>query len=193
MIQSEKNKYIEGMKPLAQLEFAIQKANLDRVKSIFKDENLASQIDLSQSSGPLSLACTYGHLDIVQHLMTSKDITKYTDINSSNFLGFEMACMNGWIDIVKYLTSSPELTTHIEFETIQDIGFITCLRNNQIDIIKHFIFDLNLKKDRNISNYLQQSYNDDVDKMFRIKELHLKLENEINSDKVVSKNQKLKI
>jgi hypothetical protein len=70
MLPSEKNKYIGKLKPIAQLEFAIQKADLELVRSIFKNPNLSIEIDLSQSSGPLSLACTYGHLDIVQYLMS---------------------------------------------------------------------------------------------------------------------------
>jgi hypothetical protein len=189
MLPSEKNKYIGKLKPIAQLEFAIQKADLELVRSIFKNPNLSIEIDLSQSSGPLSLASTYGHLDIVQYLMTSKDINKYTDINSRNFLGFEMACMNGWLEIVKYLTSSTDLTTHIELETIQEVGFMTCLRNNKIDILKYFIFDLNFQKDKFINNYLRQHPNDEVDKMFKIKHLHSNLKIETNS---ISNNKDIK-
>lgn len=193
MINSKKNNLMVGKKPIAQLEFAIQKADLNLIKNIFSEPLLTKDIDLSQISGPLSLACTYGHLDIVQYLMTLPDIEKHTDINSKNFLGFQMACINGWLEIVKYLTSSPNLKKHIEVETIHDIGFFNCLKNNQVDILRYFVFELNIEKNRTVNFHLRQHPNDEVEKMFAIREIHLQLEKEINSDKVIGSNAKLKI
>lgn len=184
---------IKEKHPIAQLEFAIQKADLKLVKSIFNNKELSKDIDLSKTSGPLSLACAYGQLDIVKYLLTSNDISKNPDINSPNCMGFEMACKNGWLDIVKYLTSSSNLKNCIEIETIEDIGFSSCLESNCIDIIRHFIFDINIKRTEVINIHLQNYPNVEVENMFKIRDNHLKLEQEIIFNKVNSSNNNCKI
>jgi ankyrin repeat protein len=190
MNQSRENTY-KGKNPIAKLELAIQKADLETIKSIFKNKELAKDIDLSKSTGPLTLACAFGHLDIVQYLLTSQDINKYTDIKSPNFLGFQMACNNGFIEVVKYLTSSPNLNQHIEIETIQDIGFLTCLQYNQIEILKHFIFDLNIEKNKVVHLHLHNIPNYEVEKMFKSRELNTELNLALNQYKDIKKKLKI--
>lgn len=193
MIVFEDNSWLIEKKPIAQLEFAIQKADLSLVKSIFQNPDLAKDIDLSKSSGPLSLACTYGYLDIVQYLLTSKDINKYPDINSLNFLGFQMACINGHLNVVKYLTSSPLLTQHIGMESVQDIGFMSALQNHRTDIIKYFIFELNMDKNRIVSSHLHSHPNEEVENMFKIKNLHKNLHLETTNINGIDKFKRNKI
>lgn len=61
------------------------------------------------------LACANGYLDIVQYLLTSKDLKKHSRINEQDKNDCDAlthACKYGHLDVVRYLLTSHELSEH---------------------------------------------------------------------------------
>jgi len=163
------NKFVS---PVKRLEKAIVNHNLGEIEIMFNDISFSEQINLTKNAGPFNLACAYGHLDIVKYLLTSPNVKNPPDIGVKNLLGFELACMNNHSKIIQYLTSSPELKYHVNKDDLEDSHFNLCLKNNKLEVLKHLIFDLNIEKNKNISIYLLQTPNEEVEQMFKIRGLH---------------------
>lgn len=135
--------------------------------------------------------CNSGHLDIVKYLLTSPDLKEHVDIHACNDGGFQWACLNGHLDIVQYLLTSPELKDHVNIHTAKDYGFQWSGINNHFNIIQYLILDMNIKKTKDIQEYLKEYPNEQIENMFKLRDLNKKLEKELVSDKINNKKMKV--
>ena len=127
-------------------------------------------------------ACNEGKLDIVQYLLTDKNLNinskelQSAKINAPapKFYGFIAACEEGHLDIIKYLLTSPELSYYTEINLIEDSFDV-----KSIKVMKYFIFDLDLPKDHNLIQKINFYNQKLIDELFEKRELHKNLESNL--------------
>ena len=97
---------------------------------------------------------------------------------------FVSACSAGDLDVVKYLLESDELKEHADIHAENDFGFILACNNGHLDVIKWLIFDYNIEKTKEISNFLKSNKDDDfvaqVKEMFASRDLKEDLSKSLN-------------
>lgn len=79
-------------------------------------------------------------------------------IKNSNKEGLEefliSACYAGNLEAVKYLLTSPELNIRPDIHMKRDSPFYFSLFQKHLDVIEYLIFELNIEKTQNITDYL---------------------------------------
>jgi ankyrin repeat protein len=133
-----------------------------------------------------NLSCENGHLEIVKYLLTSSEMKEPVDINTENNSAFKNACYNGYLNIVTYLLTSDELKDHVDIHVENDTGFKYACSGGYLEIVKYFIFDMAIEKTEAIIDFLMEKPNEQVEKLFNIRELNNKLDKELSSDNINS-------
>ena len=118
-------------------------------------------------------------------MLTEKQKAKYKKSNKSILNeDFVDACEVGDLDAVKYLLTSDELKEHADIHAENDFGFILACNNGHLDVIKWLIFDYNIEKTKEISNFLKSNKDDDfvaqVKEMFASRDLKEDLSKSLN-------------
>ena len=68
-----------------------------------KDKNKYKTLTQKQLNEVFIDSCAYGHLEIVQYLLTSPDLKEHANIHAQDDLGFRWACEQGYLEVIKYL------------------------------------------------------------------------------------------
>lgn len=175
---------------------ACKEGLLDDVKYLLTSNDIKEKIDINYDNDrALVAACSGGHLEVVKYLLTSPDLKKHADIKGDNYYCLTTACSNCHLHIIKYLLTSPDLKEHADIHVYNDEPFKIVMEENVIEILHYFIFDLNITKTKHIERNLKLYPNDNIEKMFMVRELNKSLNNELDNelDNNEVKNKKIKI
>lgn len=133
----------EESKKIQNKEFAFQcacsKGDMKEVKFLVKK----LKIKKNNLNRGLELATIFGHLDIVQYLLTSNSLKEHADIHYNDDTALLNCCKNGHLILVKYLLESPELkehaNIHVEIADMKEYPFLIAAEYNQDDIVKYLM------------------------------------------------------
>lgn len=114
-----------------------------------------------------------------------KDLPK-EDLNYK----FRIACLHGDLEVIKYLLTSSDLKQQADIHFQRDVGFKYACQNS-LDIVRFFVFDMNIEKTLTIKQYLKKFPNEQVENMFKLRELNQKLEKELDSANI--RNKQIKV
>ena len=112
---------------------ACKRGDLELLKEQWKV--LSNRVLIIKSSG-INLACTFGHLPIVQFL-----VKEGIDINFPDAFGqtpFYFACANGHIELVMYLLERENIDINRSSYNGKTLFYIACERD-QVEVIKYLI------------------------------------------------------
>lgn len=96
--------------------------------------------------------CAKGDLDVVEYLLTSKELITTADIYTSNNYPLKIACEAGRLDIVKYLLTSKDIESHADISADNDMPLYYAVTENHIDIVQYLCESQELLKHSNFSN-----------------------------------------
>ena len=116
-------------------------------------------------------ACMNGHLDMVKYLLTSNNIKEHCDIHSADDRAIVYSFMYEHSDIADYLLKSPNLNEHANIHAQNDLIFKHASEHDSKKILEYLIFDLNIDLNDSIKEYLANNPNEDVERMFKIREM----------------------
>lgn len=139
----------------------------------------------------LETSCTYGYFDVVQYVLTSKELSKHANIFYDDNSPLIQACAGGHLDIVKYLLTSLDLIEHSNLHAKGDQAFKFAAKYKQYDIVKYLIVELNIPKSKEIKDYLISRPDTKIEELFKLRELNKDLEKDLPMND--SKNRKNKI
>lgn len=133
----------EERKKIENKEFAFTAAcsngNLIQVRKYIKSLKI-EKLHLGQG---LELACIFGHIKIVEYLLSSKELKEHAEIDYRKNIAIMKACKHGHLDIVKYLLESPKLkkhaNIHITVSDMEDYPFMLAAEYNQDEIVKYLM------------------------------------------------------
>lgn len=112
----------------------------------------------------LRIACQNGYLEIVKYLLTSRDLTEHANIHVRDDFCLRHACANGHLDIVDYLLTSPEITatgeTHANIHANKDCALKWACESEHLDIVQYLVFERNIPLTTEISEFLNNEFND---------------------------------
>jgi hypothetical protein len=153
--------------------------NIEETEYLLNNKDLTSSENIHYNLDSAFLtACQQGHFEIVKLLCTSPWSKEKININANK--GEAIRKVFG-LDIVKYLLTSPDLKEHINVHIKKDSAFKSALERKDLDVLSFFIFDLDIDKTPYIEKYLQLMPNNEVEKMFAIRDLNRSLNNELES------------
>lgn len=125
---------------------ACQKGDLKSVKNLLTSESTASLIDIhthdlkskygiSIPNLPLKYACQYGHQDIVEYLLTSKELKENARINyPKDNSPLRYAVSGKQEHIIKFLLTSDKLKEHADIRNHSIIS--SAITKNGLPIVK---------------------------------------------------------
>lgn len=162
---------------------ACDKGHLDVIKYLLTSPELKEHANIhAESNEGFNGACAYGHLEVVKYLLTSPDLKNKVQLDKSSAnLALGLATVQGRLEIVKYLIESPELKEYVNIHASKDRNFRNASVQNHLDIVQYFIFDLNFRQSKPIKEHLIAYPNEEVTKMFELRELNKQLGQELNS------------
>jgi hypothetical protein len=118
-------------------------------------------------------------------------------------LTFEVACKAGQLDVVQYILTSPQLQELLEDKNIET-GFIQAFENEKIPVLQYLIFDLNIEPTMKIYESMKgyavsgllfkmdtSTHVNQIQNMFKIRDLNLKLQEELSSNKPNKQKNKI--
>lgn len=167
---------------------ACETGNLDTVKHLLTEElaDIHTRDDLG-----VRIACMKGHLEIVQYLLTSPELTEHANIHALNDTGFYCACAFGETPVIQYLLTSPDLIpyghTPFSLEIIQT-GFMAACEAGAIDVVHYLIVEGDITTTPEITEYLTTPGNrnkvnsDEVFKLLNRKDIYSKLGNDLTKN-----------
>ena len=165
------------------------------------DNTIYKKMNQKELNHELLKACINGKLEVVKYLLASPELKEHADIHYQNNYGWNAliySCQYGRLDIVQYLLTSPELKEHANTHDKDNEGWnalIIACQYGILDIVKYLLIDYNMSIDNETMNWLQGTneekviYNDTL-KMIESRDLHQKLNNTINTDKINNKKVK---
>lgn len=127
-----------------------ENGDLKTVKYLSKHPKIDNANIKNISDNPLETACKYGHLGIVEYLLTSPETKSIYNVNDNNSLCFKNACKYGHLEIVKYLLTSPDLKEHSNINDDDDYGIRWACKNEHLEVVKYLLTSSDLKKHSNI-------------------------------------------
>lgn len=144
-------------------------------------------------------ACKNGKLHVVKFLIDYKQGERIVNIYDQNDNGFKEAVNNQHIKVAQFLLSYNPLISDKD-KQIQNERFIMLCKLNEDDLIKFCIHDLNIEKNKYISEQLTilktmpkyQAAANNIESLFSMRDLKDNLTNKF-SDKEFKKNNKNKV
>jgi ankyrin repeat protein len=97
----------------------------------------------------LADACQKGHLNVVQFVLTSKELPLHAEINFNKGI-LSRACEKGQLHVIKYLLTSSELKEHADIHARDDMPLRAACRTGNLDIVKYLTSSPELKENANI-------------------------------------------
>lgn len=165
--------------------------NLELIKKILTETELLQndypKFNKKVLNDLFESACWNGHLDIVDYVLTSSELKVKADVSCRGNIGIREACKANRLEIVQYLLTSQKLNKHANIYAKQSEGFRYACNNNDWEIVQYLIFDFNIKQ----KDDMQEVMVDQVENMFKIREINQKLENALSFDKVEKNKIKL--
>lgn len=139
-------------------------------------------------------ASSYGNLNIIQYILKNFTNSSVLTMGLENGSVLDAACEEGRLNVVKYFFESPEVKIKFKLQDKDDLLFKSAYDHNQFEILQYFIFDLNLEKNESIKEYMTHCFKNEVDNMFKIRDLKQSLTNELDDSINHSyQNKKLKV
>jgi ankyrin repeat protein len=197
--------------------------NFEKIKYLLTSPELKVHADIAHNeyNGFIN-ACGLGDLKIISYLLTSPDLKKKADIHAKDDSGLYWAARMGNFNVVKYLLTSHELKKHACISVGINSCFETACENNHKEIIMFFleskemnnklsqafmdackyekfdiaefiIFELGLKKNQKINDYLKEKNLLFISNMFNTRELNQSLNKELVKNCSIDKRNKLKL
>lgn len=114
-------------------EVACKEGNLEQLKEIIHTTPLI-ELDLHN----FSVACYFGHLELVQYMMESRKLNLKID-QYAVAAGFSQACIKDQVHIVKYFVESPDLQTHFNIYSGDSEGFRRAYRYSGVETVKYLL------------------------------------------------------
>lgn len=177
------------------LEEACTYGHLEIVKYLLTSTDLKEHSDITANSHYcFQQACQNGHLEIVKYMATSPELKIHSDILAANNSALQNACCKNHTEIVKYLLTSPDLKVHPGMDdfTLRDHGsFKLASINNSLDVLQYLIFDYYIEKTDYLKFIMENYPNSEVEKMFKLRDIHDELKQELLTDNSQPKKLKL--
>lgn len=134
-----------------------------------------------------------GRLDVIKYFLNHP---KFEASSLKQITGHPlvMASGHGFLDIVQYFLTEPKFKDLTDLHANKESAFKFACSNEQFTIIKYYIFDMNIEKSENITNWLLNRKNDftiEVDRLLVIRELNKDLNIELDENK--SNKMKVKV
>lgn len=156
---------------------------LDRVKFLINKMDVDINFNNDQA---FREACRSRCFDIVQYLLTSKELNKHSQINNcpeDTVSGLSYACVNGDLNLVKYLLSSPDLKELADIHQNNDNAFKLAFYREHDAILEYLIFEHKIPYTEDIKSHIasvvtytaKENYQKHVDSMFLARELNNEL------------------
>lgn len=177
------------------LEEACTYGHLDIVKYLLTSPDLKEHCDITANSHYcFQQACQNGHIEVVKYMACSPELKIHSDITASNNLALQNACCKNHVEIVSYLLTSPDLKEHpaMDDKAQRDhAGFKLACINNSLDVLQYLIFDYNIEKTEYLKFVIENYGNSEVGKMFKQRDVHDELTQELSQDNPQLKKMKL--
>lgn len=149
------------------------------------------ELNQHQLNQALLISCKSGDLDSVRVLLTSPDLPIHADIHYRDDEALHTSYRSKHIEITKYLLASPELKEHANVESKLSNIFCYPYSQNDMEFLQYLIFDFNIQKTEYMKQYLDAYKSEEVENMFKIRDLNKDLEKVLSSDKVIQKKIKI--
>ncbi len=191
ILQRSKDRPIDYININDGLRVASSNNHLEIVKYLFTSEEVPVKPDIHyDNDAALFGACYRGHVEMAKFLLSSKELQEHADINSRNSNAFVYACENNHLNLVKLLLSET-LVPKVNIHAQDDYAFITAIQHKNLDIVQSLVFDFNFPKTQNIEQFLIKNPNEEVQRMFTIRELSERLGEQLKAEEVKSKKLKI--
>lgn len=177
------------------LEEACTYGHLDIVRYLLTSPDLKEHADITANSHYcFQQACQSGHIELVKYMATSPELKVHSDITAANNVALQNACCKNHVEIVRYLLTSVDLKIHtlMDDESHRAHGsFKLACVNNCIDVLHYLIFDYNIEKTDYLKFIIEAYPNSEVEKMFKQRDVHDELIQELSKDNPQLKKMKL--
>jgi ankyrin repeat protein len=177
------------------LEEACVYGHLDIVKYLLTSPDLKEHSDITANSHYcFQNACQSGHLEVVKYMATSPDLKVHSDIIAANNSALQNACCKNHVEIVSYLLTSPDLKVHPGMDDVTHRAhgsFKLASINNSVDVLQYLIFDYNIEKTEYLKFIIDAYPNSEVEKMFKLRDVHDELKQELSTDNFQPKKLKM--
>lgn len=98
----------------------------------------------------LADACQNGHLNVVQFVLSSRELPLHAEVNFNNGIPLVRACEKDQLHIIKYLLTSPKLKGHADIHARDDLALRTAAKNGNLEIVKFLTSSDELKEHADI-------------------------------------------
>lgn len=177
------------------LEEACTYGHLDIVKFLLTSPDLKEHSDITANSHYcFQNACQSGHIEVVKYMASSPELKVHSDITAANNLALQSACCKNHVEVVSYLLTSPDLKVHPKMDDISHRAhgsFKLASINNSLDVLQYLIFDYHIEKTEYLKFIIEYYPNSEVEKMFKLRDVHDELKQELPKDN--SQPKKLKM
>ena len=157
---------------------ACSEGSLNNVGYFLLSSDLKKNADIHANDDEgLKCACEEGNLEVVKYLLTSPELKEHANIYANDCIGFQIACKYNHVDIVEYLHSSQDLDEHADIYSNNFYGFRSACIHNHVEVVKYFIFNAQMKLNKEIRDFLRggREAGEAILQMFKNRDLEKKL------------------
>jgi len=179
---------------------ACEKGELDKVKYLVNSPELAVHADVLCQEGQALIDAVYNNqFEIVDYLLNSDELKENINIHTCNDFAIIQACENGDTEMVKFLLTSPKLKEHSDIYTkgnhlISARPFLMAYICEQMEVLEYLILEYKIEYNDAIKYILngdRKEITPILENMFKNREIHSELKEELNIG--ILKNKKLKL
>jgi ankyrin repeat protein len=165
---------------------------LDVIKYLLTSPDLKQHSFINiEDDYPFQLAAMNGHFEVVRYLAASPELKTHSNVTNANNVAFQYACQKGHVDIVEYLLTSTELKEHPDIYAKNDDGLKLACINSQLEVLRYLVFDFNLQRTEIINKKLNLYANEEIEKLFKLREVHDNLERDLAYNDIKNKKNKI--
>jgi ankyrin repeat protein len=174
------------------LEKACEYGRLNIVKYLLTSPDLKDHCNITASNNYcFQIACMNGHIDVVKYMACSPELKVHSDILDANNYALQLACQNNHVEVVRYLLTSPDLEIHPDINDSTHDSFKLASLRNSLDVLQYLIFDYYIDKNDHIKSIMQTYPNSEVEKMFKLRDVHDELHQELHIRNLQDKKLKM--
>jgi ankyrin repeat protein len=171
---------------------ACEQGDLEKVKFLLTSTRLSNHANVNYfDSIGFICACIYGQLEVVRYLLTSPELKEHANINVQNNLAIKRVCFTSHVDVIKYLLTSSELSIHADIHADADDAFKNAYIAQHHNVLQYLILEFKIQRTEEIDKFIKENPNEEIEKMFVLRELNDSLEKELNSDNINNKRIKI--
>lgn len=165
--------------------------DLPTIKYLFEDLKInLHYLYISVGCGEL---VKHNHIESLQYVLSQPQAEEFLkkEIRFPNLI--KNACENGQVEILEYLVSFPKLQVNNQsYLFINPTAMLkSAIVYEQKEIIRFLICNLDIEKNDEIIDYLKNNPNQEIDKLFALKELNKTLNSELKIEENNTKRLKL--